>query len=171
MVQTALTFVTVMFPVLPGFSSDREGARYVKPPPRPTVYSWPDGLAAVIADPTYRDGYNYQNPGYVVENVDTFFYVGDTAALNRFLEKITKVKGVRVKVAFSKRAGKINRHLRAQSVVVEEILGHGVSGLDEPGCTWLMTVTPGIEAEARIVVFLGSKELQVEKLHLPAWKP
>jgi RNA polymerase sigma factor (sigma-70 family) len=156
-------------------------ARYAKPPARPSISSWPEGLAAVIADPTYRDGYNYQNPGYLVENVDTFFYGGDTAALNRFLERITKVKGVRVSVAFSKGAGRINRELRAQSVQRQERLGVPLSDYDGPGCSWLMSVTPKdwvrnpeggtVQAEARVVIFLGSKDLRLEKLQLPVWKP
>jgi hypothetical protein len=171
MVLQGLSFAAVMFAAAPGFSGYAEGVRYAKPPARPTVYSWPDGLAAVIADPTYRDGYNYRNPGYVIENVDTFFYGGDTTALNRFMEKITKVKGVHVSVAFSKSAGRIDRYLRAQSVGVQEMLGHSVSSLDGPSCTWLVSVTPSVEADVRVVIFLGSKELQVEKLQLPSWKP
>ncbi len=58
MVLQALSFGAVMFAAVPRFSVHVEGVGYVKPPAHPTVYSSPDGLAAVIADPTYRDGYN-----------------------------------------------------------------------------------------------------------------
>ena len=170
-VLQALSFVAVVFAAAPGFSVHIEGVRYAKPPARPTVYSWPDGLAAVIADPTYRDGYNYRNPGYAIEYVDTFFYGGDTAALNRFMEKIAKIKGVHVSVAFSKSAGTIDRNLRAHSVGVQEMLGVPASSLDGPSCTWLVSVTPTVETDIQVVIFLGSKELQVEKLQLPSWKP
>jgi hypothetical protein len=181
MLLSALTVAAAMFAAVPGFSIDLEGTRYVKPPARPSISSWPEGLAAVIADQTYRDGYNYQNPGYLTENVDTFFYGGDTAALNRFLERMTRVKGVRVSVAFSNGAGRINRHLRAESVRMKKMLDLLLSDYDGPGCSWLVSVTPKdwvrqpeggtVQAEARVVIFLGSKDLQVEKLQLPVWKP
>jgi hypothetical protein len=177
---SALTIAAALLAAAPGFSIDVEGAHYVKPPSRPSVSSWPGGLAAVLADPTYRDGYNYQNPGYVTENVDTFFYGGDTAALNRFLERLTTVRGVRVSVAFAKGAGRINRHLRAESVRLQEMLNLPLSDYDGPGCSWLVSVTPRdwvrhseggtVGAEARVVIFLGSKVLQVDKLQLPTWK-
>jgi hypothetical protein len=181
MLLSALTLNAAVLAATPGVSVHGEGTRYVKPPARPSVSSWPEGLAAVIADQTYRDGYNYQNPGYVTENVDAFFYGGDTAALNRFLERITRVKGVRVSVAFSNGVGRVNRHLCAESVRLHEMLGLPLSDYDGPSCSWLVSVTPKdwvrqpeggtVQAEARVVIFLGNKDLQVEKLHLPVWKP
>jgi hypothetical protein len=181
MLRWASSVAAVMFAAAPGFSIYIEGTRYVKPPARPSVSSWPEGLAAVIADPTYRDGYNYQNPGYLIENVDTFFYGGDTAALERFLKRITTVKGVRVSVAFSNGTGRVNRHLRAETVRLQGMLGRPLSDYNGPGCTWLVSVTPKdwvrqseggkVQAEARVVIFLGSKDLQMEKLQLPEWKP
>jgi hypothetical protein len=179
MLFPALTFAAMLLAPAGGISSHAEGIRYAKPPARPSASSWPEGLAAVIADPTYLDGYNYQNPGYVVENVDTFFYGGDTAALNRFLEKITQVKGASVSAAFSKAAGRVNRHARASTVLLQKRNGVPLVEDAGPNCSWLVSVTGTngtgqpkgtvAQAEARIVIFLGSEELQVEKLHLPTW--
>src|SRR5262249_16135436 len=73
---------------------DIEGKRFAKPPKGPTTSTWPAGLAGVIADKNYLDGFNYQNPGFVIESVDTFYYGGDTKALNEFLAKLAKVKGL-----------------------------------------------------------------------------
>jgi hypothetical protein len=181
MLPTALAVAAALLVPAFGYSIDLRGTRYVKPPARPSLSSWPEGLAAAIADPTYRDGYNYQNPGYLSENEDTFFYGGDTAALNRFLANITTVKGVRVSVAFANGVGKIDRHLRAVSIRYKEMLGVRLADYDGPTCSWLVSVAPKdwvrqpeggkVQAEAQVVIFLGSKDLQVEKLQLPVWKP
>ena len=174
------TVAVAMLTALPVASIDIRGVRYAKPPARPSISSWPEGLAAAIADRAYRDGYNYQNPGYLVENVDAFFYSGDTAALNHFLERMTSVKGVRVSMTFSKGEGRINQHLRAADVRLQKMLNLRLSDYDGAGCSWLVSVSPRdwvrhpeggtVQAEAEVVVFLGSKDLQVEALQLPSWK-
>lgn len=151
--------------------------RHRRPPlrqtARPTIYSWPEGFAAIIADESYLDGYNYQNPGYVIENVDTFYYGGDTEALNLFLEKLAKVKGMRVTVGFSGSVGRVNRHVRAGTVRQQKALGLPLSEIDGKPCSWLVTVTPSqskdSQAETQILVFLGGERIDVEKLRLPAW--
>jgi RNA polymerase sigma factor (sigma-70 family) len=157
-------------------AADLEGKRYATPPKKPVVSSWPADLAAVIADKTYLDGFNYQNPGYVVENVDTFFYGGDTKALNQFLEKLAKVKRLRVSVSFSTEKGKVNRALRAGVIQNGKALGMPVSELDGEKCSWLVSVTPKdwmqgskSEADARIVIFLGGKTIDMDALRLPVW--
>jgi hypothetical protein len=175
----ALAALAVLLAAGPGFSIDIEGQRYAKAPARPTISSWPEGLAAIIADKTYLDGYNYQNPGYVIENVDTFFYGGDTEAFNLFLEKLAKVKGLRVTVAFSGSVGRVNRHVRAGTVRLQESLGLRLSEIDGKPCSWLVSVTPKdwlrqskgsqAQSEAQILVFLGGKKIDAEKLRLPAW--
>lgn len=179
MSRLALAVLAVLFAAPPGFSIHIEGVRYAKPPSRPSISSWPEGLAAVIADTTYLDGFNYQNPGYVIENIDTFYYGGDTEALNLFLEKLAKVKGVRVNVVFSNGVGKVNRDMRAETVWQQKMLDRAASEIEGPSCTWLVSVTPkdwvrlpkGVQAEseARVLIFLGGKQIDLEKLRLPAW--
>ena len=162
-----------MFAAVPAFSAHVEGVRYAKPPARPTVSSWPDGLAAVIADPSYRDGYNYQNPGYVVENVDTFFYGGDTAALNRFIEKITRSRAL-MSVWPSRRGrgfGSIGICVLSPSVFRKRLVFQRAARNGQVAHGIPVTVTPSTEADVPVVIFLGSKDLQVEKLQLPSWKP
>jgi hypothetical protein len=173
-----LAIAVMLLTAIAGFSIDLNGTRYATPPARPPVSSWPDGLAAVIADKAYLDGYNYQNPGYVVENVDTFYYGGDTEALNRFLEKLVKVERLRATVAFSG-VGKVNRNVRAATVRQEEALGLPLSEIDGQPCSWLVSVTPKdwmrqskgekAEAEAQVLVFLRGKDIDASKLRLPAW--
>jgi hypothetical protein len=168
-----LAIVAVLLTALPGSSIDLKGPRYAKPPARPSIHSWPEGLAAVIADKTYLDGYNYQNPGYLTENVDTFYYGGGTEAINLFLEKLAKVKGLRVTVAFSGGEGKVNRHVRAGTVRQQKALGLSLSEIDGQSCSWLMSVTPneskGGQTVARVLIFLGGKRVEAERLRLPAW--
>ena len=174
----SLASLAVLIAALPVFSIDRGGQRYAKPPAGPFISSWPDGLAAIIADKSYMDGYNYQNPGYIIENVDTFFYGGDTEALNVFLEKLAKVKGLHVTVAFSGNEGRVNRYARAGTVKIQEELGHHFTEIDGESCSWLMSVTPKdwvsdarggkTQSEAQVIIFLGSKKINPEKLRLPA---
>lgn len=175
----ALAVLAVLFAALPVFSIDRGGQRYAKPPAVPSISSWPEGLAAIIADKTYLDGYNYQNPGYIIENIDTFFYGGDTEALNLFLEKLAKVKGLHLTVAFSRSEGRVNRYARAGTVKIQEELGHHWTEIDGESCSWLMSVTPKdwirdarggkTQSESQVIIFLGSKKINAEKLSLPAW--
>ena len=178
-IRLLVVLVAALLLAAPGFSIDLGRIRYAKPPARPSVSSWPEGLAAAIADKTYVDGFNYQNPGYVTENVDTFFYNGDTADLNRFLEKLAKVKGMRMSVAFSHEVGKASRSVRAVSVQSQELLGLPLSQFDGSPCTWLISVTPkdwvrqavaeNVQAEVRAVIFLGDKQIKLELLQLPHW--
>jgi hypothetical protein len=175
-----LAAVALLLAAVPGFAIHIEGPRYPSPPARPSVSSWPEGLAGVIADKSYLDGYNYQNPGYVTEDVDTFYYGGDTEALNVFLEKMARVKGLRVTVAFSGGEGKVNRFVRAETVRQLEVLGLPLSRMDGEPCSWLVSVTPKdwvrqprggrAEAEARVLIFLGGKRIDAENLRLPAWE-
>jgi hypothetical protein len=174
-----VVIVATFVSAVPSFSIDLEGIRYPKPPARPSIHSWPDGLAAAIADKTYLDGYNYKNPGYVIENTDTFYYGGDTEALNSFLKRLDKVKGLRVTITFSVAVGKVNRDVRAGTVRQMEALGLPLSKIDGQTCTWLVSVPPTdlvgqpkggqIKTDARVLIFLGGKLIDVEKLRLPEW--
>src|SRR4051794_30893371 len=88
-------------------ASDREGRRYPQPPARPTAGSWPSGLAPVISDDSYLDGFNWTNPGLARTSEDTFYYGGDTAALNRFLDGLSRVAGLEVSVGFARGQGRV----------------------------------------------------------------
>jgi hypothetical protein len=173
-----LATVAVLFFPIPGLCIDLSGSRYATPQACPSSSSWPPGLAAILADKAYLDGYNYQNPGYVVEYVDTFYYGGDTEALNAFLEKLAKVDGLRMSVMFSSGAGKVNRSVRARSVQPEEFLVPPPE-IDGQPCSWLVSVTPQdrlrkmkgatAEADAKVLIFLGAKDINAAKLRLPTW--
>ena len=86
---------------------------------------------------------------------------------------------MRVTVAFSNGVGKVDRHLRAEIVWQEKMLGVTLSDIEGPPCTWLVSVTPkdwvrlpkGVQAESEreVLIFLGGKQIDVEKLRLPAW--
>jgi hypothetical protein len=146
---------------------------------RPPVSIWPKGLAEAIADRNYLDGFSYQNPGYVIESVDTFFYNGDTEGLNSFLAKLARVKGLRTSVSFSNAEGRTSKFVRAGIVRNGEALGLPLSKLDGRPCSWLASVSPKgwfhqppggkAEAEARVLIFLGGKKVKLEGVRLPAW--
>jgi hypothetical protein len=151
--------------------------RYPTPPDRPRNFSWPAGLAKAIASGPYVDGFHYENPGYVVEMIDTFFYDGDTEALNRFLARLTSVKEMEVLITFSKREGRVDPLVRPGTAIAGEALALTHDSLDGRACTWLVGVTPKEWAQqhgsgitrAHVVVFLGSTKLDVEALRLPKW--
>lgn len=146
---------------------------YEKPPAKETKHDWPDGLAGVVADKSYVDGWSYANPGYVVEMNDTFFYDGDTAALTKFLEKLRAVKNLDVKVTVTKADGRTSEHLRAGIVFQGKALGEEIEKLGGKPCSWLVTVTDkrwaehsssGSNAKAHVLIFLGSPKIEAEQL-------
>jgi hypothetical protein len=148
---------------------------YEKPPEGKTKPNWPDALAGVIADTNYVDGYSYANPGLVVEMNDTFFYDGDTEALVKFIEKLKAVKNLDVKITFTKAAGRSSEFTRAGVVVDGKVLGQNVEKLGGKSCSWLVTVTDkywaehsgkGSQAQAELLIFLGSPKINVERLRL-----
>jgi hypothetical protein len=134
-------------------------------------------LGEVIASGPYVDGFHYENPGYVVEMIDTFLYDGDTEALNWFLARLASVKEMDVLITFSKGEGRVDPLMRPGTAIGGKAFGVTPETHDGRVCTWLVGVTPKEWAQqhgsdvtrAQIVVFLGSKKLDVEALRLPKW--
>jgi hypothetical protein len=148
---------------------------YEKPPEGKTKPNWPDALAGVIADSTYVDGYSYANPGYVTEMNDTFFYDGDTEALIKFIDKLRGVKNLDVKIAFTKAAGRSGEFVRAGTIDNGKVMGQDIDHLGGKACSWLVTVTDkywaehrgrGSDAQAEVLIFLGSPKISIEHLRL-----
>ncbi len=148
---------------------------YDAPPKAEKKHDWPEGLAAVIADKNYVDGWSYANPGYVVEMNDTFFYDGDAAALGKFIHKLRELKNLDVKVSFTRAAGRAYESLRAGIVIDGKALGQDIDKLGGKPCSWLVTVTDkrwaehagaGTNAQARVLIFLGSSKINLEQLEL-----
>jgi hypothetical protein len=146
---------------------------YEKPPAKETKPDWPEGLADVIADKTYVDGWSYANPGYVVELNDTFFYDGDSEDLGRFIKKLRAMKNLDVKVSFTKAAGWASESVRVGTVMQGKVMGQDLNRLGSKPCSWLVTVTDkrwaeqsgiGASAQARVLIFLGSPKIDAERL-------
>jgi hypothetical protein len=146
---------------------------YEKPPATKTKPGWPEGLADVISDKTYVDGWSYANPGYVVEMNDTFFYDGDSEDLGRFIKKLHATKNLDVKISLTKAAGWSGEFVRAGTVMQGKVMGQDLNRLGGKPCSWLVTVTDkrwaeqsgsGANAHARVLIFLGSPKIDAERL-------
>jgi hypothetical protein len=146
---------------------------YEKPPATKTKPDWPEGLAEVIADKSYVDGWSYANPGYVVEMNDTFFYDGDSENLGRFIKKLRAMKNLDVTISFTKAAGWASESVRAGTVMQGKVMGQDLNRLGSKPCSWLVTVTDkrwaeqsgiGASAQARVLIFLGSPKIDAERL-------
>jgi hypothetical protein len=148
-------------------------AHYKNPPEEKTKPDWPEGLARVIADKSYVDGWSYANPGYIVEMNDTFFYDGDSAALGKFIKNLKAVKHLDVRITLTKAAGWASEYVRAGTVIQGKVMGQDLSRLGGKPCSWLVTITDkhwaehigsGSNAQAHVLIFLGSPKIDAEQL-------
>jgi hypothetical protein len=147
---------------------------YTQPPSKESKSDWPTGLAEVISQPSYVDGWSYANPGFVVDMNDTFFYDGDTEALGEFLKQLRAVKDLDVKITFSNAAGYCSEFVRAGVVFQGNALGQPLNTLGSKPCSWLVTVTDqkwvqrggASNVTAQVLIFLGSKKIDIEKLEM-----
>lgn len=147
---------------------------YTQPPSKESKHDWPTGLAEVISQPSYVDGWSFANPGYVVEMNDTFFYDGDSEALGKFLKQLRAVKDIEVKITFSNAAGYSSEFVRAGVVFQGQAVGQPLDKLGGKPCSWLVTVTDKNRAQrrgastatAQVLIFLGSKKIDIEKLEI-----
>jgi hypothetical protein len=90
------------------------------------------------------------------------------------------VKDVRVRVEFSAAAGRVDPDVRANTVVRNKVMLRPLSEFDGEACSWLVSVTPkewaggpggkATRGEVRVLVFLGGKAIDPERLTLPAWE-
>jgi hypothetical protein len=146
---------------------------YEKPPEAKTKPGWPEGLAGVISDKNYVDGWSYANPGKVTEMNDTFFYDGDSEALRKFIKNLKAVKNLDVKITLTKAAGRASEFVRAGIVFQGKVMDQDIDRLGSKPCSWLVTVTDkrwaehsglGTSAQARVLIFIGSPKIDAEQL-------
>ena len=146
---------------------------YEKPPEGKTKPDWPEGLAGVIADKNYVDGWSYANPGFIVEMNDTFFYDGDSEAVGKFINNLKAVKNLDLKITLTKAAGWASEFVRAAIVCQGKVMGEEMNRLGSKSCSWLVTVTDkrwaehsglGSNAQAHVLIFLGSPKIDAEQL-------
>jgi hypothetical protein len=146
---------------------------YEKPPEAKTKPDWADGLAGVIADKNYVEGWSYANPGFIIEMNDTFFFDGDSAALAKFIKNLKALKNLDVKITLTKAAGWTSEYVRAGTVFQGKVMGQNLDTLGSKPCSWLVTVTDkrwaeqsglGSNAQAHVLIFLGSSKIDAERL-------
>jgi hypothetical protein len=172
---TYLAAILVLAGAVVSFAIYIPPTHYEQPPAEKSKPEWPQGLAEVIADKSYVDGWSYSNPGYIVEMNDTFFFDGDSEALAKFIDKLRGVKNLEVKVTLTKAAGWASESVRAGTVFQGKVMGQDMNRLGAKPCSWLVTVTDkhwaaqsanGSNAQARVLIFLGSPKIDAEQLEL-----
>ncbi len=172
-IVASLAFIIVLGVAAVGFAIYIPPTHYEQPPAEKSKPDWPDGMAAIIADKNYVDGWSYANPGYIVEMNDTFFYNGDSEALLKFIKQLRSVKNLDVKISFTKAAGWASESVRAGTVWQGKVMGQDMDHLGSKPCSWLVTVTDkqwaqqhggGDNAQAHVLIFLGSPKIDAERL-------